>query len=251
MKKLFIIVAALFVVVSFSACSDDEGGGKAPAEMRYVKTISFRNYIINIEYDEQHRIIKFGNWELVYNGNTVQIMYLSSSQSIPYARIQLNNAGNVITRESYDNFSKTYKTNATYEYDSAGRLIRDNYILDDISYSYRWKNGNRYVVGTTGIYENEHGYVYTDAYTTHKTPPCNLDFSTDGPSWLDAFGLPFGKQCSNLVEIDETSSKDSDYVEGNRYTYEFDKDGYISKIVQTWYSNGEKDERTVYEITYY
>lgn len=237
-------MTAMFAVISFSACSDDdEGKGKVPTEMRYVKTIDSGKNIINIEYDEQHRITKFGNSVLVYNGNTVQIMGLSSSQTIPYERIQLNNEGNVIASESYDEYSKTYKTHATYEYDSAGRLIAGNYILDNINYSYRWENGNCYIVGPTDP------YTYTIKYTTHKTPPCNVDFSTG--KWFLTYGLPIGKQCSNLVEIDETSSKERDYVEGYRYTYEFDKDGYISKIVETWYANGEKDEKTVYEITYY
>ena len=60
-----------------------------------------------------------------------------------------------------------------------------------------------------------------------------------------------GKQCSNLIEIDENSSKNSDYMEGYRYAYEFDQEGYISKIIETWYANGNEDETTVYEINYY
>lgn len=41
MKKLFLIVAAMFAAVSFSACSDDDdNGGKAPTPEKWVKQIS-------------------------------------------------------------------------------------------------------------------------------------------------------------------------------------------------------------------
>ena len=48
MKKLFLIVAAMFAAVSFSACSDDDdNGGKAPTPEKWVKQIVFR-----AEWDE-------------------------------------------------------------------------------------------------------------------------------------------------------------------------------------------------------
>lgn len=242
MKKLFFIAAALFAAVSFSACSDeDESSGNVPTVMRYVKTITMDHDVINIEYDDQHRIIKFGNNDLVYDGNTVLI-----SQS---KRIQLNNAGYVIAEESYDGSSQTYRTDATYEYDAVGQLIASNENSSvELGYRYQWENGNRYTSWSTD--SDDYGYVYKETYTTLKTPPCNLDFSNPN-NWTEAYGLPLGKQCSNLIEIDETSSKNSDYMEGYRYAYEFDQDGYISKIIETWYANGNEDEVTTYEISYY
>lgn len=42
MKKLFLIVAAMFAAVSFSACSDDDdNGGKAPTPEKWVKQKPF------------------------------------------------------------------------------------------------------------------------------------------------------------------------------------------------------------------
>ena len=50
MKKLFLIVAAMFAVVSFSACSDDDNGNPL-TEMRYVKEIrSSQGEIESFEY---------------------------------------------------------------------------------------------------------------------------------------------------------------------------------------------------------
>ena len=61
MKKLFLIVAAIFVAVSFSACSDDDDNGHASD-----KPVLVKQYIVtevgeytetyNIEYDSQNRI---------------------------------------------------------------------------------------------------------------------------------------------------------------------------------------------------
>ena len=66
MKKLFLIVTAMFAVVSFSACSDDdEGGGNPLTEMRYVKEIrSSQGEIESFEYD-QH--IEFQNMARVHS----------------------------------------------------------------------------------------------------------------------------------------------------------------------------------------
>ena len=61
MKKLFLIVAAMFAAVSFSACSDDDDNGHASD-----KPVLVKQYIVtevgeytetyNIEYDSQNRI---------------------------------------------------------------------------------------------------------------------------------------------------------------------------------------------------
>ena len=77
MKKLFLIVAAMFAVVSFSACSDDDNGNPL-TEMRYVKEIrSSQGEIESFEYDQQHRISKYtryaGSCSFTYDGNAVNI----------------------------------------------------------------------------------------------------------------------------------------------------------------------------------
>ena len=237
-------ICALFAAILFSACSNDnEDYNKIPIHKRYVKSIDTGDNIIHIEYDDQHRIIRYGDKRLIYNGNTVQV--INSYLSEIYAIIQLNNEGYVISVE-YEHNTYEHKHIDTYNYDPTGLLISEYCANDDIGYSFRWENGNRYTIGSTDRFN----YVYRDIYTTHKTPPCNLDFSTRD-TWRHCYGLPFGKQCSNLIEVDDLYSINSDYIEGYRFAYEYDKDGYISKIVETWYTNGEKDETRVYEITYY
>ena len=81
MKKLFLIVAAMFAAVSFSACSDDDdNGGKAPTPEKWVKQIVFRaewdeSWTSTITYDSENRVKKINglrndSYEFTYNGNS-------------------------------------------------------------------------------------------------------------------------------------------------------------------------------------
>ena len=76
MKKLFLIVAAMFATVSFSACSDDDdNGGKAPTPEKWVKQIEWGEST-TITYDSENRIKRvddlFGrDYEFTYNGNSL------------------------------------------------------------------------------------------------------------------------------------------------------------------------------------
>lgn len=61
MKKLFLIVAAMFAAVSFSACSDDDDNGHVSDKPVLVKQcIITEEYgetdIVYFEYDSQNRI---------------------------------------------------------------------------------------------------------------------------------------------------------------------------------------------------
>ena len=59
MKKLFLIVAAMFAAVSFSACSDDDdNGGKAPTPEKWVKQIVFRAVFRSVEQPKTIRNIQ-------------------------------------------------------------------------------------------------------------------------------------------------------------------------------------------------
>ena len=255
MKKLFLIVAAMFAAVSFSACSDDDDGGGNPlTEMRYVKEIrsSSQRGIESFEYDQQHRISKFtgyagyigyaGSWSFTYDGNTVNI----TANSTPFATLQLNNAGYAISGSSSDGDTIIFK------YDGANGLISKTYSEYD-AYTYRWNNGNRFLESSTVDPSSEYEYIQT--YTSLKTPKCNFDFSQGmmgGGFFIPCLdGLFLGKQSTNLIEKVGTTGKSSQFTEGYRYSYKFNTDGYISQIIETWFATGENDEVTTYDITYY
>ena len=252
MKKLFLFVAVMITAVSFSSCSkDDDNGNTTPKEMRYVKEITF-NYDFSIvksirfEYDDQHRVVKYESstdgseprtFPVTYNGKNVQIRELNSSYIT--TTLKLNDAGNVIFAEEIERGSQW-----SYEYDTAGRLISEQ--CENQSpyehYTYRWENGNRYA--TSNSYEPNPPVII---YTNLKTPPCNFDFTNGIRLSYEDFCA--GLQNANLLES-STCYYESGSYEGRKYAYEFNQDGYISRIKETWYYAGEDDEVTTYDITY-
>lgn len=264
MKKLFLFVAVMITAVSFSSCSkDDDNGNSTPREMRYVKEIRSTDYrnrsnYCKFEYDQQHRITKcYTNTEdgqtitysFVYNGNTVQVTANSSAsdESFPYAQVDLNNNG-LATTYTPQGYGDTY----TYEYDATGGLTKEQ-SSSGYTVTYRWENGNRYEASNS---ENSPSDVYTEVYTSRATPPCNLNFSgRDIPCRMDGIlnvgSFFLGKQNANLLEYAESTETGTSYLEGYRYSHEFNQEGYISRIKETWYYAGEDDEVTTYDITYY
>lgn len=266
MKKLFLFVAVMITAVSFSSCSkDDDNGNTTPREMRYVKEIKSIDHLNRVnyytfEYDQQHRVTECHTytWDgkpitysFVYNGNnTVQVVVNSSesTESSPYAQIGLNNNGLVAT------YTHGSGNTRTYEYDTAGGLIKEQ-SSSGYAYTmtYRWENGNRYVASNSDDLPSD---VYTEVYTSRTTPPCNInlsggDFPGGIEGWLDADSFFLGRQNANLLEYAESTEIGTSYLEGNRYAYEFNQEGYISRIKETWYANGVDDEVTTYDITYY
>lgn len=228
MKKLFIIVAALFVAVSFSACSDDnEGGGKAPTKMRYVKQIVRveDGRKIEFKYDSKWRITQLINTnsngevetdDFIYDGNTIKTNW---------CKLTLNNAGYVIRMVMND-------TTIEYSYNEDGGMIEERGYGD--LYTYSWIDGNRYC-----------DTYFKTTYSNHKTPKCNLDFTDEdmldnpvgwGPDWM-----LLGKQSAYLPSEFIDSENDAN---PNRCSYKFDDKGYISEIA----TYGGKEN---YSVTYY
>lgn len=91
MKKLFLIVAAMFAAVSFSACSDDDDNGHVSDKPVLVKQcIITEEYgetdIVYFEYDSQNRISHIssaertdGKEEFLFSYNEIIGMMRSNS----------------------------------------------------------------------------------------------------------------------------------------------------------------------------
>lgn len=261
MKKLFLIVAALFVAVSFSACSDDEdNGGKSLTVMRYVKSISCSEYGTAIfEYDDQLRVVKYTyndadgrdnrSYALKYDGNTVSIKDMTDPEQY-YAIVQLNNNGYASSvNYNYGN-GKDAKGTINFTYDANNGLIKQTH-SDDYTTKYHWTNGNRY-------YESDSNDSQIEtSYSTNITPKCNIDVDLSYyENWGESFPpffLFLGKNSVNLV--DSITHVYDIGKDGEKYSYEFDNKGYISKIRITSFENftGEEYYETThsYDITYF
>lgn len=245
MKKLFLIVATLFVAVSFSSCDKGDEGGEASTQMRYVK------HIVGIEtkdkaefeYDSQNRITKYSCteyddqsktehlyvWEFTYEGNLVKAKEVHNTTWNDNITFELNSAGYVTHRTATMEGYGPYVTE--YTYNNEGGLIKEKYRNGDIG-TYRWIDGNCQPDNYLRI-----------TYSPHKTPKCNLDFSTNYIldnmiGWTFPEGLFRGNPSANLPT--ELFYKDG---ESDQYSFQFDDKGYISEV--TLYNKKH------YHITYY
>ena len=234
MKKLFLIVAAMFAAVSFSACSDDDdNGGKAPTPEKWVKQIKDfyddgSSRIATITYDSENRVKKI-------NG-------LRNDEDMTLV-CKLNSDGYVTEIEETG-----YETNGTDYY----KLEYKNGYLQRVEKRYgdnnsrlgvtecKWSNGNLVEIKyTDDDYEDDYHFCSVTKYSYSETAtPINVNILhlfmgvEDVPDILGLFGF-CGKQSAKLVcEYDYTSYSDGiedDSMHGF-WGYTFNPDGTVKFI---------------------
>ena len=272
MKKLFLIVAAMFAAVSFSACSDDDdNGGKAPTPEKWVKQIkNFYNdgssRIATITYDSENRVKKIDNfwedYEFTYNGNSLTVKgrdeyeYIDEDMTFVCYVCKLNSDGYVTE------IAETgYETNGTDYY----KLEYKNGYLQRVEKRYgdnnsrlgvtecKWSNGNLVEIKSTDDdYRDDYHscsvikYSYSETATPINVNVLHLFMGViDVPDILGLFGF-CGKQSVKLVcEYDYTSYLDGiedDSMHGFR-GYTFNPDGTV-KFMN--YGNGNPILELIY-----
>lgn len=232
MKTLRFIGMALVAVilsVSFIACSDDEDdsntsptAGKRLVSFTEDEDIAYFNYgsngwlnqvtftdddPLNVSYENQTAILTWGGENPELEGEYVY--------------------DNVLRSVKYRNDSKSCT------YDSEGQLIKlgNNELV--------WKDGN--IVSLKDEYGSTAYFTYyTDKENKHSSFVSDPVFYVEDSYFFAAHPQLLGKMCKNLVNT---------YTEGSysyTYTYEIDKDGYITKVTETD-SNGYV---TIYTMTW-
>jgi len=245
MKKLFFIVAAMFVAVSFSACSDDDdNGGKAPTPEKWVKQIVFRaewdeSWTTTITYDSENRVKKIDglrndSYEFTYNGNSLTVKGSDRTYTC-----KLNSDG-YVTEVTENDFDK----DETYYY----RMEYKNGYLQRVEqrYSYNesrvrvsectWRDGNLVEAKCTDY--NEDGTdITTVKYSYSQTAtPINIDlFYIDGGyidvlEPLDLLGF-YGRQSAKLPnKADIIYSGESESESDDFGVYTLNDDGTVARI---------------------
>ena len=244
MKKLFLIVAAMFAAVSFSACSDDDdNGGKAPTPEKWVKQIVFRaewdeSWTTTITYDSENRVKKVDglrndSYEFTYNGNSLTV----KGSDITYT-CKLNSYG-YVTEVIEDNDEKDGAIYYKLEYDKNGYLQR---VEERYSYNESrkrvsectWRDGNL-VEYTAKDYNEDDTEIETAKISYSKTAtPINIDllyFSGYVP--VDVYPLDLlgfcGRQSAKLPDkVDVVWGSESDSVDLGVYT--LNDDGTVARI---------------------
>ena len=245
MKKLFFIVAAMFVAVYFSACSDDDdNGGKAPTPEKWVKQIVFRaewdeSWTTSITYDSEKRVKKVDglrndSYEFTYNGNSLTVKGSDRTYTCKL------NSDRYVTEVTENDFDK----DETYYY----KMEYKNGYLQRVEqrYSYNesrvrvsectWRDGN--LVESKCTDYNEDGTdITTVKYSYSQTAtPINIDlFYIDGGyidvlEPLDLLGF-YGRQSAKLPnKANITYSGESESESDDFGVYTLNDDGTVARI---------------------
>lgn len=241
MKKFFLLSWAILTALSFSSCSKDDNGKKndpdpePTKEIRYVQSMVYQSpegSLINgnslyFEYDEQHRLTKYtlvrpNGWTqtftLTYMGNTIKVS-MTGSDSFS-GEFQLNSQGYVIK----DHWGYTY------EYDKDGYLKRRLNNDGTINSTFTQQNGNL----TSSLRSNWAEETVTQYFysSTKNLANFNLDdmLGVGDMDWELYLGLGlFGKNNTNLL-----TGHSAHCDVGNNFTYDIDKDGYVTAVHGTY-----------------
>ena len=108
MKKLFLIVAAMFAAVSFSACSDDDDNGHVSDKPVLVKQcIITEEYgetdIVYFEYDSQNRISHISSAERTDGKEEFLFSYNENKMTITYNKLIIPSLTVLIPKSIYVN----------------------------------------------------------------------------------------------------------------------------------------------------
>ena len=245
MNKLFFIVAALFVAVSFSARSDDDdNGGKAPTPEKWVKQIVFRaewdeSWTTSITYDSEKRVKKVDglrndSYEFTYNGNSLTVKGSDRTYTC-----KLNSDGYVteVTENDFDK-DETYYYKMEYKNGYLQRVEqRYSYNESRVRVSEcTWRDGN--LVESKCTDYNEDGTdITTVKYSYSQTAtPINIDlFYIDGGyidvlEPLDLLGF-YGRQSAKLPnKANITYSGESESESDDFGVYTLNDDGTVARI---------------------
>ena len=246
MKKLFFIVAAMFVAVSFSACSDDDdNGGKAPTPEKWVKQIVHRlaewdeSWTTTITYDSENRVKKIDglrndSYEFTYNGNSLTVKGSDRTYTC-----KLNSDGYVteVTENDFDK-DETYYYKMEYKNGYLQRVEqRYSYNESRVRVSEcTWRDGN--LVESKCTDYNEDGTdITTVKYSYSQTAtPINIDlFYIDGGyidvlEPLDLLGF-YGRQSAKLPnKANITYSGESESESDDFGVYTLNDDGTVARI---------------------
>lgn len=219
--RLFgVAVAALCMCVNFTACSNGDGynDGDFAGERKLVKMVlqdGDDTDTYKFSYDNQGRLVEFqandyDACQYIWGNNTI-LQTDDTTYTIENGLIQQSES-----KSYYDDENSI----RIYTYDNAGRC-NENMVWD----------GDRLVLGYLGDYK--YRYNYTDVTCTKGfLPILHMAFVEDPllvvhPELIGARTkqLPTSATYTNFID----SSQEGGAI---TYEYEFDSEGYISKIIE-------------------
>ncbi|MCF6406846.1 hypothetical protein L3C95_28365 [Chitinophaga filiformis] len=253
MKKLLFSAAAL--VVLFAACSKDDDNTPQSGK-KYLLHILSEEDSLEITYDAAYNMKKIGNY--------------STSTEIT----ELTYENGKLTKKSGSYDGGEMKLIETFDYNSAGKLLRTNFFVssgarsryDSLAYDANGRVTALYELGSEigGTYKIRHKYAYIwdskgnvtrtvllavtdgveskDSSITDYTYDDKVNFASRQPEFfaLEVEDPAFGLSVNNVVKSIETSNTNPGYVLTVTEQFTYDEDGYpvTRKEVETETLNG-------------
>ena len=233
-------MALLAVCVSFASCSDDDEPSKNDdgvitnqKQLMQIKMVDSETITWDFTYDSKGRLISINHAEK-YNGRTERDItnYIWGNNTIIAEEdnsTRTYTLDNNLVKSINDTDDYSDWSNAIFTYNSSNQLIAvQNTYTDGTSVdAYTWNNGR-----ITKLTYTENGSYYSeeDVYEyTYSGKTCKGYFPLYSPSDNDDIFYVhpelIGLRCSQLP--DQVYSKDDYDEETSKYSYTFDKDGYV------------------------
>lgn len=224
LRNIGITLFSILICLNFTSCSNDNDSGIVAKGKKLTKIVKGDWYIATLNYDNKGRLI-----EAYTDSRSYLYVWEDSIINV------INTSGSIYTLYIKNGLVKTIDEDETLFYNNSKKLItyKGNYNTlscfwekDKLSSS---KNSDRY-----------NGFTVTFDYDGISCPkgcfhPFFLTLYGDDSGWLSdseirllAYAHPelFGIQTTLLPA---TSNDDGYYYQ---YQYEFDRNGYVSKIIQ-------------------
>lgn len=239
MKQIFMLLMVAMYATMFTACSDDDndvtrGANGEKLVSKIVYTHKEENgdtwkEVYTFSYDRQGRIIK-------ETGDTEEEDYYTSTYTYTDEKIVCHTEG----VDRYDN--EPYTNEITYMLNSDGLIVYSKE-LEAVTFTYKdgklittkgetsymnnkitWKDNN--IISVNNEEQGISTYKYTD-----KTSKANINLFKTVQDINLFLSNRYGIMSNNLVESEKFESKDGESKSECQYQYQFDKDGYVTKII--------------------
>ena len=264
-KMMRIALVAAGVIAGVTSCSKDGGDDTAAKKKKLVK-LAYNGAEMTFKYDAQgHLTEAIDTYKLnghdasetstyVWGENTIDITFTSKSVESGEEKIYQETATLNLENGLAKDISGGLMIlgNNKFSYDSSGHLTGFSGFVSDLTLEW---NGDKLMsmrddlimVGSRSVQT----YTYsTDTVTKGYNPLISMEVSTNHLflAHPELSGIKTGQLPD--VRVNEGVLALSPYTWTYYYTYEFDKDGYVTKITATGDIDGEEASPTVYTLVW-
>lgn len=224
---------AIIMSVSLTSCSkDDPDGGDFTNEKKLVKIENTEGFYVLFRYDDKGRLIRAAEYDL---GTLYEYSFIWGDGTIKFRDVTATIKNGLV----YSEDSEQIKDYNICRYNQFNRLIKYEKEDQSIIHNLLW-DGDK-LISVTETMSSDYGSTSDITFTYEKT--CKKGFNPDwvnmvgvgSSDWLycahpELLGLrtkQLPKSATRNMTYNDTGYKSSHTA---HFSYEFDKDGYISKI---------------------